>query len=521
MAEKKHFYVPEFMENIKNQDIIKGIIILEHLKEMDSNTRSEILRLLETCDESYSLLLLSEFLSTNPQCMEDNPELKDMLTEKIENNPVIANWLPPEIASVLLIEALNNASSEKKMVDIIITLGEIGDEQCVGNLADLLYSGSWDLTKTAVEALGQIRSEAAIEHLMKRLGSDEECDQILLQAIAATETKQAYQILCDYLGSPHAGSRNQAKALLFKAGKPALPFLFENLKKKDPDLLIHTFNVLGLIGEESSVKPIRQFLFHAPEDANVRFAAYEALGNFKLSGSSFILASGLEDEDEGVRTAVAKAIDRNLDPILNQGIRNMLRDEDEKAAELVHLFLNSEAEVVFEKLLDHKFFKLASVQYLKDQAHKTIQKKFVNILQRKGENTLVNLILSSVIKSSSDKPVIWAIDDSRMILRMYRTYLHSLGYEPLVFEFPEQACEKLASQKPALIFTDLNMPKLTGIDVARKVREHYTSAELPIIMVTTQSENDDHSEALNAGITKIMQKPFTKDLLDETISSFL
>ena len=520
MPNKRHLYVPEFMENIKNNDVIKGIIILEHLSEMDEPTRAEVLRLLSECDESYSLLLLSEFLNIQPDALKKHKDLKALLFERIESNPVIANWLPPELASTLLIEVLNEASSERRMLDIIKTLGEIGSEESVSNLGDLLYSGSRDLTQAAIEALGQIANDEAVSQLVKRLGTDEETDQMILQALSPSGTAQAYQVLCRYLGSRHAGSRNKAKSILFSLGKPALPFLLENLKENDSDILVHTFNVLGLIAADSTAKPIRQFLFHAPQDANVRFAAFEALASLKLSGGSFMLASGLEDEDESVRTAVAKAVDRNLDSILDQGIRNLLRREDQAASELVHLFLNSEAERVFEALFDHSFFKNTAVEYLRTHAHESIRKKFMTLLQRKGESELVRFIADGFLKEDVEKTVIWAIDDSRMILSMYRSILHSIGYEPIVFEFPEQALEKIKTEKPTLIFTDLNMPKLTGIDVARKVREFYPKDVLPIIMVTTQSENEDHSEALKAGVTKIMKKPFTKEMLKETIEAF-
>lgn len=521
MSKKVHFYVPEFIENIKNQDVIKGIVILEHLDEMDVLTRNEILKMLASCDESYSLLLLSEFLTMHHDALDRKPGLSDLLFDKIEARPVVANWLPPEIASKLLIQALNEASSETKMVDIIRTMGEIGAEESVSNLNDLLYSGSRSLTLAAIEALGQIGNAEAITALTKRLGQDEECDQLILEALANSETTQAYDVLCEYLGSPHAGSRNKAKSLLFKLGKPALPFLFENLKKKDSDLLIHTFNVLGLIGEDSAAKPIRQFLFHAPKDANVRFAAFEALSGFKLSGGSFILASGLEDEDEGVRNAVAKAVDRNLDPILEQGIRNLLRGEDQAATQMVQLFLNCEAEKVFETLLDHSFFKNTAAHFLRTQAHDDIRKKFLSILRRKGEAELVQFISEGMVVKESNKPVVWAIDDSRMILRMYRTYLHSLGCEPKVFEFPEQAVELIQTEKPVAVFTDLNMPKLTGIDVARRIREICSEDDLPIYMVTTQSENEDHTEARQAGVTDIMLKPFTKETLAEKLKPFI
>lgn len=54
--------------------------------------------------------------------------------------------------------------------------------------------------------------------------------------------------------------------------------LAENLCSGDPDVQIHSLNVLGDIGDPAAIAPIRKLLHSHPENPNVRFAAYEALG---------------------------------------------------------------------------------------------------------------------------------------------------------------------------------------------------------------------------------------------------
>jgi len=68
-------------------------------------------------------------------------------------------------------------------------------------------------------------------------------------------------------------------------------------------LVIHSLNVLGDIGDEAAIPAIRSLLHNQPEDANVRFAAYEALGNLPVGKGAFVLAAGLEDPDSSVRAA--------------------------------------------------------------------------------------------------------------------------------------------------------------------------------------------------------------------------
>jgi DNA-binding response OmpR family regulator len=96
-----------------------------------------------------------------------------------------------------------------------------------------------------------------------------------------------------------------------------------------------------------------------------------------------------------------------------------------------------------------------------------------------------------------------------------------LGFEPVLFEFPASALEWLQDEKPALLLTDLNMPKISGIELARKVREIYSPAKLPIIMVTTQSDARDDGLITSAGINEILPKPFDAPTLLAAISRYI
>jgi CheY-like chemotaxis protein len=108
-----------------------------------------------------------------------------------------------------------------------------------------------------------------------------------------------------------------------------------------------------------------------------------------------------------------------------------------------------------------------------------------------------------------------------MILNIYRTGLHNLGHASTLFEFPLEALGRLETEKPDILFTDLNMPKLTGIELARGARRLYPSGQLPIILVTTQDDSRDHADAYAAGIDAILLKPFTEAQLAAAIARFV
>ncbi|PIE02980.1 MAG: hypothetical protein CSA81_04540 [Acidobacteria bacterium] len=518
MTEKETLYLTEFKHNVEHQDIIKGLVILNELPEMLPDTRLKVLAVLQDSPQSYYLLLLSEFFALKTDDLSQHPELVELTKENLRKRPEQANWFPSKTACTLLLQLLDEVEDEAKMAELILTLGEIEAIDAVNPLSEYLYSGSWILTKNSIYSLGQIGTKHAVLHLISRLGSDEKVDICILEALAKTGKQRAYKALTDYLGSPNASSRTRAKELLVDLGKLALPFLYENLTRSDPDILIHTLNVLGSIGDSQAAKPIRQFLVKSSGNANVRFAAYEALGYIKMPGGSFVLATGLEDEDIGVRTASAKAIDRNFDMILDQGIRNMLRAQDEASRELIKIFIDAESLKVVSALTDCPFFKKNALEYLEKHAHREIKQQFLPYLKEHlGENHPALQDLMVETEKPASKLTIWAVDDSRMILRMYRSMLHDLGYDSVNFEFPKQLCERIQSERPHIIFTDLNMPKITGIELAKFVRKRHSQEDLPIIMATTQTENEDHIEAVKAGINMIIKKPFTKKLLQESI----
>ena len=91
----------------------------------------------------------------------------------------------------------------------------------------------------------------------------------------------------------------------------------------------------------------------------------------------------------------------------------------------------------------------------------------------------------------------------------------------MLFEFPASALEWLQSNTPEMVLTDLNMPDITGIDLAREIRKSFSKKDLPVIMVTTQDEANDNKAALEAGVNDILRKPFTAESLGAVFKKYL
>ena len=112
--------------------------------------------------------------------------------------------------------------------------------------------------------------------------------------------------------------------------------------------------------------------------------------------------------------------------------------------------------------------------------------------------------------------VILTVDDSASVRQMVRFTLSDAGYSVIEAVDGKDALAKLAN--PAnlvnLVITDLNMPNLDGIGLIRGVRANPACKGLPIIMLTTESQEVRKLEGKAAGATGWIVKPFaTQQLL--------
>jgi two-component system chemotaxis response regulator CheY len=105
--------------------------------------------------------------------------------------------------------------------------------------------------------------------------------------------------------------------------------------------------------------------------------------------------------------------------------------------------------------------------------------------------------------------VILVVDDSSTIRQMLRLTLSDAGYSVIEAVDGEDAFGKLRAA-PSLIITDLNMPRLDGIGLIRRVRSSPEGKGVPIIMLTTESHGSRRQEGKAAGATGWIVKPFTQ-----------
>ncbi len=109
------------------------------------------------------------------------------------------------------------------------------------------------------------------------------------------------------------------------------------------------------------------------------------------------------------------------------------------------------------------------------------------------------------------------VDDSMSIRQMVCFTLQSVGFETIEGVNGASALE-VANQQPLdLVITDLNMPVMDGITLVKELRAQPTYKFTPILLLTTESQQEKKLEGKAAGATGWMVKPFNPDQLLEVV----
>jgi two-component system chemotaxis response regulator CheY len=114
------------------------------------------------------------------------------------------------------------------------------------------------------------------------------------------------------------------------------------------------------------------------------------------------------------------------------------------------------------------------------------------------------------------------VDDAKTIRQQVNFTLKKAGYDVVEAEDGEDGIEKL-KQNPdvAVIISDVNMPKLNGIDMVRTINEDADLPHPPILILTTESAPEFIKQAKSAGAKGWIVKPFKPESLIEAIGKLV
>ena len=118
-----------------------------------------------------------------------------------------------------------------------------------------------------------------------------------------------------------------------------------------------------------------------------------------------------------------------------------------------------------------------------------------------------------------EAPLVLVVDDSITVRRVTQRLLQREGYRVALAVDGLQALERLQQERPAVVLSDIEMPRMDGFDLVRNIRADASLADLPIIMITSRIAAKHRELAMQLGVTHYLGKPYSEDELVRLVRS--
>lgn len=110
------------------------------------------------------------------------------------------------------------------------------------------------------------------------------------------------------------------------------------------------------------------------------------------------------------------------------------------------------------------------------------------------------------------------VDDMVTMRRIVKNILKQLGFGNVdEAENGQEALQKLRADTFGFVVSDWNMPIMTGIEMLRAIRADEKLKTIPVLMVTAEAQQNNLIEAVQAGLSNYIVKPFTAETMQEKI----
>jgi chemosensory pili system protein ChpA (sensor histidine kinase/response regulator) len=119
----------------------------------------------------------------------------------------------------------------------------------------------------------------------------------------------------------------------------------------------------------------------------------------------------------------------------------------------------------------------------------------------------------SMMTGSNELPLVLVVDDSITVRRVTQRLLKREGYRVVLAADGLQALERLQEERPAVVLSDIEMPRMDGFDLARNIRADEKLRDLPIVMITSRIAEKHREHARQLGVDHYLGKPYSEDEL--------
>src|SRR6056297_1100654 len=113
-----------------------------------------------------------------------------------------------------------------------------------------------------------------------------------------------------------------------------------------------------------------------------------------------------------------------------------------------------------------------------------------------------------------------AVDDNKANCKLLELYISRWGYQPEIYSGSREAYEAISNiDEPVLVLMDWMLPKMSGVEIVRKIREERPEFPIYFIMLTARSSKEDLVEGLDSGANDYVTKPFDSQELKSRVES--
>lgn len=112
--------------------------------------------------------------------------------------------------------------------------------------------------------------------------------------------------------------------------------------------------------------------------------------------------------------------------------------------------------------------------------------------------------------NNENTPKIMVVDDNKQNLELLQAYLEDIDCVTIAAFDGQQALDLVADNPPDLILLDVMMPKMSGFEVCRRIKNDPQTADIPVIMVTALNELGDIERSIDCGTDDFVSKPVNK-----------
>lgn len=118
-------------------------------------------------------------------------------------------------------------------------------------------------------------------------------------------------------------------------------------------------------------------------------------------------------------------------------------------------------------------------------------------------------------------PLVLVVDDSLTVRRVTQRLLAREGYRVALAKDGLEALERLAEERPAVVLSDIEMPRMDGFDLVRNLRADARLADLPVIMITSRIAQKHRDYAVELGVNHYLGKPYSEEELLALIGRYV